>query len=189
MGRGPLAGPVAVCAFKMPVDFDARKFGKIKDSKQLRPENREAIFGLLQVLKKDKKVDYVVAYESARRIDEIGISKALKNCIGSALRSIRAKPAECIIMLDGGLKANKKFKNQKTIIGGDAKERPIAFASIVAKVLRDRIMINMSKKYPAYNFHIHKGYGTKTHRDLILKFGPCPEHRKTFCKKLLTGHI
>ncbi len=106
VGRGPLAGPVAVCTFKMPVDFNARKFGKIKDSKKLSAENREAIFGMLCALKKIKKVDYSVCYESAQRIDEIGLGKVVKNCIQNSLKNLKLKPNKCMVLLDGGLKSS-----------------------------------------------------------------------------------
>lgn len=185
VGRGPLAGPIAIGAFKMPVGFSAKGFGRIKDSKKLLPKVREEIFAKLQKLKRNKIVDYSVCFESAKRIDKIHIARTIKNCIKESLKNLKTKTAECIILLDGGLKASKIYKNQKTIIGGDRKERAIAFASIVAKVLRDRRMNEISKKYPQYGFEIHKGYGTKMHCELIKKNGLCPEHRKYFCKNLL----
>lgn len=184
VGRGPLAGPVAICAFKMPVDFNARKFGKIKDSKKLTAENREVIFGMLTILKKEKKINYAVCYESARRIDTIGISKAIRNCLEKCLKNLKIKPHECIILLDGGLKAPAHFKNQKTIIKGDEKKRAIAFASIIAKVSRDALMCRLAKKYPLYSFEIHKGYGTKLHLKAIKKHGFSPFHRESFCKNV-----
>lgn len=187
VGRGPLAGPIAFCAFKMPVDFSAKSFGKIKDSKLLTPSRRKEIFCRLEKLKKDKKVDYAVCFESAKKIDHINIAEAGKLCIKNSLGKIKAKPSECMVLLDGGIKAPKKFKNQKTIIGGDKKERSIAFASIIAKVKRDELMCKLAKKYPEYGFEIHKGYGTKKHRELIKKYGLCPEHRKSFCRKVLAG--
>ena len=184
VGRGPLAGPIAICAFKMPVNFNARKFGKIKDSKQLTAENRKAIFGLLHDLKKEKHIDYFVSYESAKRIDTIGLSKTIKNCLEKCLKNLKIKPHECIILLDGGLKAPAHFKNQKTIIKGDEKERAIAFASIVAKVSRDALMCRLAKKYPLYSLEIHKGYGTKLHLKAIKKHGFSPFHRESFCKNV-----
>ena len=184
VGRGPLAGPVAVCAFKMPINFEEKSFGTIKDSKKLIPEKREEIFKKLQKMKKEKIVDYFVAYESAKRIDKIGISKAIRNCLEKALARLNVKPNECKVLLDGGLKTPEKYKNQKTIIKGDEKERDIAFASIVAKVSRDALMRRLAKKYPKYNFEIHKGYGTKKHCASIIKNGLSKEHRKSYCKKI-----
>ena len=185
VGRGPLAGPVAIGAFKMPADFDGKYFGKIRDSKKLTPEKREAIVEKLKILKKKKIVDYLVCFQSSKQIDKLGLSKAITNCIESGMKKLKVKPQECLVLLDGGLKAPKKYKNQKTIIKGDEKERAIAFASIVAKVSRDCLMCKYAKKYPEYCFEIHKGYGTKKHRELIAKNGLSAEHRKCFCKNII----
>jgi ribonuclease HII len=182
VGRGPFAGPVAVCVFKMPIDFVTRGFGKIKDSKKLTPEKREEIFEKLKIFKKEGITDYFVCYESARRIDKVGLSKAIKNCLEKALGKLKVKPEECLVLLDGGLKAPAIYFNQKTIIKGDEKERAIAFASIIAKVSRDALMCKLAKKYSKYSFEIHKGYGTKKHCEAIKKHGLCIEHRKSFCK-------
>jgi ribonuclease HII len=189
VGRGPLAGPVAIGAFKMPADFDGKYFGKIKDSKKLTPEKREEIVEKLKKLKKEKIINYFVCMQSAKQIDKLGLSSAIKNCIESGLKKLKVKPQECIVLLDGGLKAPARFKNQKTIIKGDEKERPIAFASIVAKVSRDALMCKLAKKYPEYCFEIHKGYGTKKHRDLIAKYGLSAEHRKCFCKNIIFDNL
>ncbi|MFA6430380.1 MAG: ribonuclease HII [Candidatus Paceibacterota bacterium] len=185
VGRGPLAGPVAVCAFIMPENFNAKELGMIKDSKKLKPQKREEIFARLKELKKEGKVNYSVCYESAKRIDKIGISKAIKNCLIKALKNINAKPNECLVLLDGGLKAPEEFKNQKTIIKGDEKERAIAFASIAAKVSRDSLMCKLAKKYKNYSFEIHKGYGTQKHCEAIKKYGLSDQHRKCFCKRFI----
>ncbi len=184
VGRGPLAGPVAVGAFKMPVSFLAKDFGPIKDSKKLTPEIREEFYKKLLILKKAGKIDFAVSYESAKNIDKFGLTRAIKNCLENSIKKLKLNPKECLILLDGGLYAPKEFKNQKTIIKGDEKERSIAFASIVAKVLRDSKMRKLAKKFPNYFFEKHKGYGTKAHRELIKQFGICPEHRILFCRKL-----
>jgi len=192
VGRGPLAGPVAVCAFKMPIKFEVKKFGKIKDSKKLTPKKREEIFDMLKKIKSTKNpisennIDYLVCYESAQEIDKIGISQAIKNCLKKAITKLRVNPKDCLVLLDGGLKAPLKYKNQKTIIKGDEKERAIAFASIIAKVSRDELMCRLAKKYPKYSFEIHKGYGTKKHCEYIKKNGLCFEHRRCFCKNYLS---
>ncbi|MFA6226919.1 MAG: ribonuclease HII [Candidatus Paceibacterota bacterium] len=185
VGRGPLAGPVAVCAFKMPMDFKVIGFGPLKDSKKLTAQKREDISLKLGILKKAKKVDYSVCYESARKIDKVGISMAIKNCIAKALKNIKAKSDECMVLLDGALRAPSHFSLQKTIIKGDEKERVIAFASIVAKVSRDALMCRLAKKYPKYGFEIHKGYGTQKHCKAIKKHGLSKEHRKCFCKNFI----
>lgn len=185
VGRGPLAGPVAVCAFKMPNNFDIKTFGKLRDSKKLTPENREKIFDKLKTLKKEGKIDYFVSYESAKRIDDIGISQAIKNCLKKSIIKLKVKPDQCLVLLDGGLKAPNEYKNQKTIIKGDEKEWGIALASIVAKVSRDALMCKISKRYPEYCFEIHKGYGTKKHCESIKKNGLSKEHRRCFCKNFI----
>ncbi len=189
VGRGPLAGPVAVCSFKMPVKFSVREFGKLKDSKKLTPAKREEIFGRFKKIKNSQvhhgELDYHVCYESAKNIDKLGLSKAIKNCLEKSLAKLKVKPEECLVLLDGGLKAPEKYINQKTIIKGDEKERAIAFASIVAKVSRDSLMCKLAKKYPKYSFEIHKGYGTKKHCESIKKHGLCFEHRRLFCKNFI----
>lgn len=185
VGRGPLAGPVAVCAFIMPAKFSDKDFGPLKDSKKLTAEKREDIFKKLKILKKDKKINYSVCYESAKKIDQIGISQAIKNCLEKSLKNLKVKPNDCLVLLDGGLKAGDKYKNQKTIIKGDEKERVIAFASIVAKVSRDELMCKLHKKYPKYGFDIHKGYGTAKHCENIRKNGLSIEHRRCFCKNFI----
>lgn len=180
VGRGPLAGPVAVCAFSMPVNFDDSVFGKLRDSKKLSAKKREQIFEQLEKIKKEGSVNYSVCYASANEIDNIGISICIKKSLEDALRNIRANPEECRILLDGGLYAPKEFE-QETIIKGDEKERVIALASIVAKVSRDRMMTDLAKDYSEYGFEKHKGYGTKAHLEAIKKHGMCIEHRRTFC--------
>jgi len=185
VGRGPLAGPVAVCAFKMPVNLSVIGFGPLKDSKKLTPQKREEISAKLKILKKEGKVDFSVCYESAKNIDRIGISKCIKNCLAKGLKNIKAKPEECLVLLDGGLKAPEEFKNQETIIKGDEKERVIAFASIVAKVSRDALMCKLAKKHAGYFFEIHKGYGTSKHCEAIKKNGLSLEHRRSFCKRFI----
>jgi len=180
VGRGPLAGPVAVCAFSIPADFDGSVFGKLRDSKKLSAKKREQIFEQLEKMKEKGAVDYSVCYASADEIDNIGISICIKKCLEEAMINIKANPEECKVLLDGGLYAPVEFE-QETIIKGDEKERAIALASIVAKVSRDRLMINLAKDYKEYGFEKHKGYGTKTHLEAIKKHGMCIEHRKTFC--------
>ncbi|MFH0755216.1 MAG: ribonuclease HII [bacterium] len=196
VGRGPLAGPVAVCAFKTykffkktfllnQGNFIFDKNNEIKDSKKLTAKKRKEIFDKLVFLKKEKLIDFFVCYESARKIDKIGLSKAIKNCLNKAIDKLKLEPEKCLILLDGGLKASEKFINQKTIIKGDEKEKNIAFASIIAKVSRDVLMCKIAKKYPKYSFEINKGYGTKKHCEAIKKNGLCFEHRKSFCKKII----
>lgn len=183
VGRGPLAGPVAVCAFvwlaggRLPKELKG-----IKDSKKLSEKKREEWFAKISEYKKEGKCNFKVVFKSAKYIDTQGLSKAIKECLRIALNSLNLNPKETSVLLDGGLKAPQEFKYQETIIKGDAKEVVISAASVMAKVTRDRLMVKLSKKYPGYNFHIHKGYGTLFHREKIKNIGPCIEHRKTFLR-------
>ena len=192
-GRGPLAGPVTVGVFRAPEKFKTKLIkllgGRIKDSKQLSPEKRSSIFKELKKLMISGEVDFRVAHSSSKIIDRIGISKAISRAIANSLKklyhtSLKYNGAHCIVRLDGLLKAPPRFKNQKTIIGGDAKDVFIACASIVAKVSRDRLMCRLARRYPLYAFHIHKGYGTKLHQKMLREHGLSDLHRVSFCAKV-----
>ncbi len=182
VGRGPLAGPVAVGAVVF-LENDLKKIKKLfagaKDSKKMSHEKRVEIF---EKVKKAKILEYIVRYQSAQMVDELGINKAIQRCLDSCLYDLKINPKNSQIFLDGGLKAGKKFINQKTIIKGDDKILAISLASIVAKVSRDSLMVKMAKKYPQYSLDVHKGYGTEKHRKAIKKYGLTPIHRKTFTK-------
>ena len=181
-GRGPLAGPVSVGAFCIPIDFDWTILPGAKDSKQMTLAARESVFRLMQKLKKQKKIRFAVAFSPAGVIDRKGIVPAIRLALSSAISKLEIDPQECRVLLDGGLRAPDEYIFQETIIRGDDSERVISAASIAAKVVRDRYMVQLSKKYPKYEFEVHKGYGTKKHRDSISKYGLCAIHRKTFCK-------
>lgn len=184
-GRGPLAGPVAVGAFCVPVDFDFSVLAGVRDSKKLSPQKREYYFAKIIDLQKEKKINFAVSFTSAKKIDKIGINKAIKNALEKSLKKLGKNPKECRVLLDGGLRAPEEYKNQKTIIKGDDKEKVISCASVTAKVLRDRKMCLLAKKYPKYCFEIHKGYGTVKHYEKLKKYGLCEEHRRCFLKKLI----
>jgi len=186
VGRGPLAGPVAVGAFCVKKDFKFKKLLGIRDSKKLTPEKREYFLIKILELEKSGEVEFAVSYVSAKEIDKIGISSAIKKALKNSLNKINKNRDECSVFLDGGLYAPEEYKKQKTIIKGDDKIKVISCASVVAKVLRDRLMCKLAKKYPKYGFEIHKGYGTKKHCESIRKNGICSEHRKCFLKKILT---
>ena len=183
VGRGPLAGPVAVCAF---VWFSGQRFPEelegIKDSKKLSEKKREEWFARIQKFKKEGKCDFKVEFKSAKYIDINGISKAIRECLRLCLKKCEFDAKSAHVLLDGGLKAPQEFLSQETIIKGDTKECLISAASIMAKVTRDRKMVELSKKYPHYGFDIHKGYGTLFHRTSIRKNGISKEHRRTFIK-------
>lgn len=185
VGRGPLAGPVTVCSVLSPQSLDLiYYFGKVKDSKKLSEKKREALFDRLKEARQEGVLKYVVSSVSPKVIDRIGISHALRLAIARSLNRLNTNPMVTRVLLDGGLKAPETFYNQQTIIRGDETEPIIGLASIVAKVTRDRYMIRMADHYPQYNFELHKGYGTKVHREAIQKYGLSDMHRSTFCTRL-----
>ena len=179
VGRGPLAGPVAVGAVAA-TPLMLRRFRAIKESKQLSPAKREEW---------DKKMCDLASHElrlavsmvSAREIDRIGITAAIRKALAASLRKLSIDPSECEVLLDGGLSAPLSYERQTTIIRGDASVTAIAMASVIAKVKRDGLMVREAKRYPEYGFAAHKGYGTKTHMDALRKHGLSPLHRKSFC--------
>jgi ribonuclease HII len=183
-GRGPLAGPVSVGAVLLLPQFDRTALAGVKDSKQLSEEAREAWYAKMRLWQKEGHLRFAVAYSSARQIDSRGIVWAVSSALRRALRSLEADPAESLVLLDGGLRAPVLYEQQETIIRGDATEPVIALASIAAKVRRDRLMKRLARAYPAYGFEVHKGYGTKAHRDAVLDLGPCAIHRRSFCGSL-----
>jgi ribonuclease HII len=185
VGRGPLAGPVAVGAFMASTDFDLNAFPYARDSKKMTPESRERCFKEIKAEVEKGGLGHAVSFVSSRRIDKIGLSKAIQTALNSSLRKLKLNSTECLVLLDGGLRASKKYIYQRTIIKGDDKEKIISLASIVAKVLRDRKMVHLSKKHPSFNFHKHKGYGTLEHRRLIRKIGISSIHRQSFLTKIL----
>ena len=182
-GRGPLAGPVAVGVVSIPSNFNKRFFKSIKDSKKLSSEDRELWFALATEARQKGELDFRVSLVSERIIDKHGISYALRLGIKRCLSQLGTSE-ESQIFLDGALKAPEKFIHQLTVIRGDEKIPVISLASIVAKVIRDKRMVKLSKKFPEFGFHIHKGYGTLMHRQAIKKFGPSEVHRRSFLKKL-----
>lgn len=183
-GRGPLAGPVAVGVVAMPFNFDWEMIPGVGDSKKVASKKREIIFDRAHELKTAKIIDFKVSLISATTIDEKGITSAVRLGIQRCLISLKLDPEACDVRLDGLLKAPEEFLTQATIIKGDAKEKSIGLASILAKVTRDRHMERLSLKHPEYGFDIHKGYGTKSHRELILQYGLSSEHRASFCRNL-----
>lgn len=182
-GRGPLAGPITigvVCARPRAM----RLFAGVRDSKKLTPAAREKWFQKICAHAARGRLSYGVAFVGNRAIDQEGIVGATRKAIARTLARLPIAPHECILLLDGSLSAPEEYIFQRTIIGGDDKVRVIAAASIVAKVKRDRRMIRLAKKFPQYGFDIHKGYGTKLHKELIQKHGLSPVHRTSYCKNL-----
>jgi ribonuclease HII len=182
-GRGPLAGPVSVGAARIPTGFNKKFLKGIKDSKQLTEAERELWYALALEAKKKGELDFAVSLVSETVIDARGISYAIRLGIKRCLKKLKANEKDQVF-LDGGLKAPVEFIHQKTVIKGDEKIPLISLASIAAKVTRDRYMKKLSEKYPQYSFHIHKGYGTRMHREAIRAHGPSSIHRKSFLKRI-----
>lgn len=183
-GRGPLAGPVAVGVAMVPADFDWKLLPGVGDSKKLKPKDREAVYQLASRLKQAGVIDFRVSQTSAAMIDRRGIVPAIKKAMNRCLMGLKLEPGICHILLDGGLKAPPAYPSQETIIKGDSKELVIGLASIVAKVTRDRHMTMLARKYPAYGFEAHKGYGTRLHLELIKEHGISAIHRVSFCRSV-----
>lgn len=186
-GRGPLAGPVAVGVAVVPSDFDWRYIPGVGDSKQVKEGERERVVQIARALKRAGVIDFHVALVSHTVIDRIGISGAVRKGIEACFKKLALDSKKTEVKLDGLLSAPADFVHQETIIKGDAQEKSIGLASILAKVSRDQHMRTEAKKYPRYAFEIHKGYGTKKHRDAVMRFGLSPIHRRTFCKKYHEG--
>lgn len=174
-GRGPLAGPVFAAAVVLPPNL---MIDGLNDSKKLSEKKREILYDEIKSL----VVACNVAFATEREIDEINILNATFLAMKRAVAGLILQPD--VVLLDGNRSPDLDVSTQ-TIVKGDSLSASIAAASILAKVERDRLMKNLSKKYPEYNFEKHKGYGTKMHIDLIKKYGSCEIHRKSFLKKIL----
>ena len=175
-GRGPLAGPVAVGVCAVLSTFDFTILDGIRDSKTLSEKQREEWYTRLV----QASLTHSVALVGARIIDRDGIQRAIRLGLSRALRRV-AVSYDSTVLLDGGLRAPERYKEQTTIIKGDSSEPLIAAAAILAKVTRDRYMLRQHLKYPQYGFDQHKGYGTAQHRAAIEQHGLTPLHRATFC--------
>jgi len=183
-GRGPLAGPVTVGLVKIPADFDWELIPGVNDSKKLSEKKREVIFERTIELAKQGLIQYSVKSVTAKSVDEKGIASAIVRAIASGIAELQLDPVEGVVKLDGSLKAPVEYR-QETIIGGDGKEVVIGLASIMAKVTRDRYMLQQDQLYPEYGFAQHKGYGTKVHREAIAQHGFSPIHRRSYCKNII----
>lgn len=187
VGRGPLAGPVTVCACAISCAaiqrFFARDFKGIRDSKKLSSRRREIFFNIAKRARREGKIKYAVSHVGAGTIDHIGISQAVARALMRSLVKLKLDPKMCRVFLDGSLRAPRQFAKQKTIIGGDQSVPIISLASVIAKVTRDRKMTRLARRFPNYGFEIHKGYGTLAHRRAIRRCNLSPLHRRTFCHK------
>ena len=175
-GRGALAGPVVAAAVLLPLHDEAAmgELTAVNDSKQLSPKKRDIFYDLIT----EYALAFGVGMESAAVVDEIGIIQATKRAMKTAVFQIN--PAPDYLLIDGRIRLTSLNISQQSIIRGDSKSVSIAAASIIAKVTRDRVMVEMGTLYPAYGFAQHKGYGTQMHRDVIAAQGACPIHRQTF---------
>ncbi len=174
-GRGPLAGPVYAAAVILLSDCVIEG---LNDSKKLTEKKREALFDEI----KEKALAYGIASADEKEIDEINILNATFLAMKRAIASLSVRPD--LALIDGNQKPHTDIE-EVTVIKGDAKSMSIAAASVLAKVSRDRFMLEMAEKYPQYEFARHKGYGTKLHYEKIAQYGVCDIHRRTFLKKIL----
>ena len=178
-GRGPLAGPVYAAAVILK---EGARIDGINDSKKLSEKKREKLFD--EIIK--QSLAYSVFSVDEKTIDEINILNATYMAMNKAVAGLF--PKADFVLIDGNSIKNMETPH-RTIVKGDSKSISIAAASILAKVSRDRYITHIAAEYPEYGFEKHKGYGTKLHNEAILKYGPCPIHRKTFLKKLLGERI
>lgn len=173
-GRGPLAGPVCAAAVILPRGLVIEG---LDDSKKLTEKKREALFDPIC----EKALSFGVAFASVEEIEEINILNATFLAMNRAIEKLAPQPT--LALIDGN-RSTWITVNNRCIVKGDAKCADIAAASVLAKVTRDRYMLEMAQRYPEYHFEQHKGYGTKLHYDALREHGPSPIHRMSFLKKL-----
>ena len=172
-GRGPLAGPVCAAAVILPAHIS---IPGLNDSKKLTDKKRRELFPII----KENAIAYAIAIADEKEIDEINILQATFLAMERAINQLEIKPQ--IALVDGN--RTKDFGIPvETVVHGDSLSASIAAASVLAKVTRDDIMLQMAEQYPEYGFEVHKGYGTKAHYDALREAGPCPIHRMTFLRK------
>ena len=172
-GRGPLAGPVCAAAVILPKHAE---LPGLTDSKKLTDKKRRELYPLIM----EQAVAYGIGFATEQEIDEINILQATFMAMQRALDQLTVKPD--LALIDGN--REKDFGLPvKTVVKGDSLSANIAAASILAKVTRDNLMVEMAEKYPQYGFEIHKGYGTKAHYAALREYGASPVHRMTFLKK------
>ena len=173
-GRGPLCGPVVAAAVILPRDAVIEG---LNDSKKLTEKKRNLLFDVI----KEKALAYAIAEASPEEIDEINILNASMLAMRRAVEALPV-PAD-FALIDGNCSRGFNIPTE-TVVGGDAKSMSIAAASILAKVTRDRQCEELDKLYPEYGIAKHKGYGTKAHKDALIKYGPAPIYRTKFIRFL-----
>ena len=174
-GRGPLCGPVVAAAVILK---KGDKIEGVNDSKKLSEKKREQVYELI----KQRAVAYSVGIVDEKTIDEINILEATRLAMKKAVEGLSTKAEYALVDAEKKVPIDIPYT---PIIKGDALSESIAAASIIAKVTRDHMVLELDKKYPEYNFAKNKGYGTKEHTEAIKKYGLCPAHRKSFCKKFV----
>ncbi len=175
-GRGPLAGPVCAAAVILPCDLVIEG---LNDSKKISEKKRELLFDII----KEKAIAYSIAYGTLEEIEQYNILEATYLAMNRAIDGLNIKPDYALI--DGNRVPKGINLPCETVVKGDSKSCSIAAASILAKVTRDRLMLEYDKKYPQYSFAQHKGYGTKAHYEAIKEHGICEIHRRSFLKNVL----
>lgn len=173
-GAGPLAGPVYAAAVILPRGLT---LPYLNDSKKVTPRRREILFDQIR----EQAIAYAIAWADEKEIDAINILNARMLAMDRAIKMLN--PAADFALVDGNRNQGIELQNEM-VVHGDARSASIAAASILAKVSRDRFMVELAEQYPQYAFEKHKGYPTKLHYQLLRQYGPSPVHRKTFLKKL-----
>lgn len=173
-GAGPLAGPVYAAAVILPRGLT---LPYLNDSKKVAPHRREILFDQIR----EQAIAYAIAWADEKEIDAINILNARMLAMDRAIKMLN--PAADFALIDGNRNQGIELQNEM-VVHGDARSASIAAASILAKVSRDRFMVELAEQYPQYAFEKHKGYPTKLHYQLLRQYGPSPVHRKTFLKKL-----
>ena len=173
-GRGPLAGPVCAAAVILPQNCEIEG---LNDSKKLTEKKREALFDVICA----SAVSYGIAFATVEEIEEYNILSATFMAMNRAIAML--DPAPELALIDGNRNTGIQIPS-RCVIGGDGKCADIAAASVLAKVTRDRYMLQMAELYPQYGFEKHKGYGTKAHYEAIRAYGPSPIHRPSFLRKM-----
>lgn len=173
-GRGPLAGPVCAAAVSLPRGLEIEG---LNDSKKLSEKKREELFDIIC----SSAVSFGIAFASVDEIEKLNILNAAMLAMNRAIE--RLEPAPTLALIDGNRDSAIKMPS-RCVVKGDAKCADIAAASILAKVTRDRYMLEMAERYPQYGFEKHKGYGTKAHYAALRELGPCPIHRMSFLRKM-----
>ena len=172
-GRGPLAGPVCAAAVILPVGLE---LPGLNDSKKLTEKKREELFDVITA----QALSFGIAFASVEEIEERNILNATFLAMNRAIAQLRPQPE--LALIDGNRNTGIE-RPSRCVVKGDARCADIAAASVLAKVSRDRVMLDLAKQYPQYHFEQHKGYGTKLHYEALDAYGPSPVHRMSFLRK------